>query len=219
MTELELAAACANGDRAALSTLQKTYLPRALESLRVTDTERAEVSALVLERLLVREGGQPARIAQFTGKGPLVAWLRMIASRVAIDLKRRAALHTGLDGRDAPDLRGADAELQLIRGRHAREFEAALTATLTALPTREGNVLQLHFLEGLSASAIGAMYKVHGRTVQRWILDARTQIVDEVRKRLKVSLGLSDSQLDSLVGALQSHLDVSIRRLLPGKAP
>ena len=80
-------------------------------------------------------------------------------------------------------------------------------------------MLQLHFLEGLSASAIGAMYKVHGRTVQRWILDAREQIVVGVRARLKEKLQVSDSQLDSLVGALRSQLDLSIRRLLPRKRP
>src|SRR3954463_14160155 len=98
VTELELAAACAKNDRAALSTLQKEYLPRALETLRVTDSDRAEISALVLERLLVREDGGAPRISQFSGKGPLVAWLRMIASRVAIDLQRKAPPHTGLEG-------------------------------------------------------------------------------------------------------------------------
>ena len=80
-------------------------------------------------------------------------------------------------------------------------------------------MLSLHYLEGMSAQQIGAMYRVHARTVQRWISDSRQQILVGVRKLLKKRLGLQSSQLQSLTALVVSQLEVSMIRLLPKPPP
>lgn len=214
--DLYLVCACVQRDRHALLALKDVVLPDVLTRARIAADQRDELVTLVLERLLVAKPGEAPRLAQYRGDGPLHAWLRMIVSRVAIDLTRARAPDTGLEGHeDLPAGRGDDPELQLLRQRHAKQLSDAFRAVLQGLPAREANVLQLHFLEGLGAAAIGAMYQVHARTVQRWIAEARDSIVEQVHRRLQAELGLTPSQLDSLLNELKSRLDVSIARLLP----
>ncbi|MBL8957569.1 MAG: sigma-70 family RNA polymerase sigma factor [Myxococcaceae bacterium] len=215
--DLYLVCACVQRERNALSALRDVVLPEVVARARVPVDQRDELLAMVLERLLVAKPGETPRIAQYRGDGPLQAWLRMIVSRAAIDLSRVRAPQTGIEGHDLPAARGDDPELQLLRERHAKQLSDAFRAVLEGLPAREANVLQLHFLEGLGAAAIGAMYQVHARTVQRWIFDARESIVEQVHRRLQAELGLTPSQLDSLLNELKSRVDVSIARLLPRK--
>jgi RNA polymerase sigma-70 factor (ECF subfamily) len=61
---------------------------------------------------------------------------------------------------------------------------------------------------------IGRMEGTHKSTVSRWLARAREALFDEVRKRLKERLKVSASELDSLLGVLQSQLDLSLVRIL-----
>ena len=72
---------------------------------------------LLLERLLVPKDGQPPRIGQYAGKGPLVAWLRMVVSRAEVDAQRAGRQHDDLDRHDLPAGRSADPELAMMRER------------------------------------------------------------------------------------------------------
>ncbi len=101
-----------------------------------------------------------------------------------------------------------------------RATQAAIEAlrkcqtTLESLPFKERNVLCLYFVEGLSSSAIGALYHVQGATVRRWIKQTREDILQETRRLLRERLGMETAELPSLLGLVESQLDLSITRFL-----
>ncbi len=216
--DLYLACACARGDRRALELFDRqflsqtsTYLSRSEELRGLAD----EVAQVVRERLLVGQGGAPPKIADYTGQGALGAFVRVVCLRAALDLRRRRQTRAAGEGEEA--LRGLtapDPELQYLETRYGQEVSGALSAALAELPPRQATVLRLHFLDGLAADAVGALYGVHARTVQRWIAQARGSILATVRRGLRERLALGTGEFESLMGLVGSRIDVSVSRLL-----
>ena len=166
--------------------------------------------------MLVGADGDPPRIATYTGRGALGAWVRIAATRLALNLRKSDQRHAGTEDDDAISLSGShDPELEYVKTRYATELSEALRATLLALPARLASVLRLHYQQGMTVDAIGTMYKVRGRTVQRWLAEARDSILSETRRLLHERAGIADSQLDSLIELVKSRLDISIYRHLP----
>jgi RNA polymerase sigma-70 factor, ECF subfamily len=58
------------------------------------------------------------------------------------------------------------------------------------------------------------MYGVSSRTVQRWLVDLREDLLSRTRDGLKSRLGLSPSELESLLGLVDSQLQLSLYRVL-----
>jgi hypothetical protein len=57
---------------------------------------------------------------------------------------------------------------------------------------------------------------VHGSTVSRWLTALRASVLEDVRVRLAERLGLAGNyaDVDSLIRAVQSELDLTLSRLL-----
>jgi RNA polymerase sigma-70 factor (ECF subfamily) len=216
--DLYLACACAVGEPRALAAFEKQFLSQVDAYLARTEGQAGmaeEVRQALRTRLLVGDGDRPPRIASFTGQGPLGGWLRMATARVAVDLHRASKRESGRESSlpsapgDAPD-----PELEYLKLRWRPELEAAFESTLAALGAQEANVLRLYFLNGVTAEAIGTLYQVSSRTVQRWIVDTRQRILHETRKRLAERLEMSVSQIDTVMGLVQSQIDVNLPGLL-----
>lgn len=216
--DLYLACACARGEPRALACFDDHFMAAVGRTWggrhRLADFAD-EVRQALRVRLLVAEGGAPPRIAGYSGRGPLAAWVRMAATRLGLDLRRRER-PTARDDDDELTLeaRGDDPELEYLKTRYAAELTEALQTTLAALSARTANVLRLHYQAGMTVDAIGTMYRVSGRTVQRWLAEARRTILGETRRLLSERLGLTDSRLDSLIGLVRSRLDISISQYL-----
>ncbi len=221
VSDLYLACACARGDERALACFDRDILSRSAGAWSGGHPLAAfadEVRQALRVRLFVAEEGAPPRIATYSGRGPLAAWVRMSATRLGLNLRKRER-GGSRDPDEVQALRssGLDPELEYLKTRYAAELREALVATLAALSERSANVLRLHYQEGATIDAIGTMYRVSGRTVHRWLAEARQLILAETRRILRERLGLADSQLDSLIGLVRSRLDLSIYRYLrPG---
>lgn len=220
--DLYLACACALAEPRALACFNEHFLAAVGRTWRTRHPLADfadEVRQLLRVRLLVSDGGGPPRIAGYSGRGPLAAWVRMAATRLGLDLRRRE--RPGVrDDELTLEARGDDPELEYLKTRYAGELNEALHTTLAALSSRTANVLRLHYQEGMTVDAIGTMYRVSGRTVQRWLAEARQTILAETRRLLSERLGLTDSRLDSLIGLVRSRLDISISQyLLPRPEP
>src|SRR4029453_17054876 len=100
------------------------------------------------------------------------------------------------------------------RARYGPEFREAFRTTLAGLPEKERTILCLFYLDGLTSKSIGALYRVHSATVRRWIDQARQRILEKTHALLRERLDLPPSELDSLLGLIQSQLDLSISRYL-----
>lgn len=216
--DLHLACACARGEPAALAIFEAELLPlvaRYLARAQRSPAFAEEVLQTFRVRLLVGDEAQPPRIGSYRGQSPLPIWLRMIAVRTAIDLgrsgQRRAAREAEPGWQVSPP---PDPELAYLKLRCRPELEAAFEATLAALEDREANVLRLHFLHGMASEAVGAMYGVSPRTVQRWIVEARQRILDETRRRLAERLNLQISEIDTVMRLVQSAVEVDLRAFL-----
>jgi RNA polymerase sigma-70 factor (ECF subfamily) len=207
--------ALAKHDRAALSRLEREYLTRL--SARVSaahDLPPGDLEQNVRTRLFVSQGASPPRITQYSGRGPFGAWLRMVAKRVALDLLRARGARPDRE-LTSPDV-ATDPELDYLKVRYAADFKRALEEALSHLGAREVTLLKLSYLEQLSPSAIGVMYGVTNRTVQRWLAELKDDVLWRMREALKERLALGPSELDSLFRLMQSQLQVSLQRVLGG---
>jgi RNA polymerase sigma-70 factor, ECF subfamily len=214
--DLFLACACLHSDETAWRELDRTHLARVAEFVGRIDRSPAfadEVRQRLAEKLVHDADGGPAKLALYTGRGPLGAWLRVAAIREAQNAKRGPANKPGIDADDAhlasPD---HDPEVQLLKRRYAAEFKEAFQGVLVSLSADERNVLRLHYLDGLTIEEVGKAYRVSRATAARWIADARGKIVDRVQRSLGDRLGRGGPNADSLLAFVRSQLDMSLRR-------
>jgi RNA polymerase sigma-70 factor (ECF subfamily) len=215
-SDLYLACGCARGDVRATAAFEHAFIPAVDSYLAGTPASAAfrdELRQALRERVLLARDGQAPRIALYTGRGPLGAWLRMVTARLAADLRRqRDGATRELDDASIP-IDAADPELRYLKERYRPEFEAALEQACRELSAHDGTVMRLHFVDAMPLPAIARMYNVSLRTVQRWVAAAQAQIVEGVRRRLTHQLALSTSELDGLLALVASRLNISLHRL------
>jgi RNA polymerase sigma-70 factor, ECF subfamily len=216
--DLYLAFGCAAGDPGAIAVFEEKHMPEVAAYIARTDPDPVladEVRQVLRQRLLVGDGTSGPKIASYSGRGPLGAWLRTVAVRVTLELVRSRRPHTQLRQGDV-ELRaiGADPELDYLKTRYAREVGDAFATVLGALEHKQRNILRLYFLEGMTIEAIAAVYRVHRMTISRWIATWRDEIYAETQRLLRARLKVSPEELDSLLRLVQSRIDVSIRRYL-----
>jgi RNA polymerase sigma-70 factor (ECF subfamily) len=215
--DLALARAAVAGDARAIDTLERGPLRQIGDFVARIDPTVAfaeEVRQVVREKLLVGPApGQPGRLAEYAGTGPLGGWIRVVAVRVALDLKRAAGQERAGDGADRVAEVALDPEMRLLRERHQGPFQDALGEALFSLSARERNLLRLHFAEGFTLEQLATSYQVHRATVARWIASARQAVLDQVARRLGESMGMSAGEVDSVVRLLGGQIDVSLSRL------
>jgi RNA polymerase sigma-70 factor, ECF subfamily len=224
--DLELAFACAQGSPSALREFETRYareIPAALSRLRADAATIDEVHQLVREKLFVAPPGVVPKIGEYAGKGSLVAWLRAVTVRTALDHKRKQARAPGAATaqRDADDdplmavtASSEDPELEHARAQYAGPFREAFAGALGALEPEDRNVLRLFLVDGLNIEKIGVLYGVHRSTVARWIAHARASLVTETQRRLAATLNVDTQEFESLTRLCRSRLDFSLQRVL-----
>jgi RNA polymerase sigma-70 factor (ECF subfamily) len=216
--DLYLACGCALGETRALRALEQ-HLRREIGSyLSAVDREPAfvdEVGQTLREKLLIPKDGAAPRIVEYTGRGALGAWLRAVAVRTAIDLRRASpkVQTRSENAADEPKVGAVDPEIDFLKVRYMDDFREAFAATLASLGRDQRNVLRLHYVDGMSVAEIGTSYRVHRSTVARWIAEAREQILAETRQRLAARLNVGSQEVDTLLGMLHSQLDLTLSRM------
>jgi RNA polymerase sigma-70 factor (ECF subfamily) len=212
--ELYLACACAAAVPQALAAFERLYLARVDVHLARIDASPAfaeEVRQVVRERLFV---GTSPKIIEYSGRGALGAWLRVVAVRTALDLRRGAGPQT----EEADEARALtstpDPEMDYIKLRYKEDFSAAVRDALAALDGKARTLLRLHYVEGMRIERIAVAYDVHRATAHRWVMAAREALADGAKKRLEERLALGKDELASLAAVMQSQLEVSLGGLL-----
>lgn len=217
--DLAFALACASGDRAAIERLERELIesvPKAIARLRPDAPLVEEVRQKLREKLLVAEPGARPKILEYQGRGPLAAWVRVVAMRIAYTHLRDAqqeerhddvaAFETLADTADAPDVAH-------FKSTYAIEVRAAFEEAVSGLKPEVRSVLRAHAVEGLSIDQIGALYQVHRATAARWVAHARGAMLDALRASLQRRLGVDPSACDSIVALVQSRIDLSMSRV------
>ncbi len=221
--DVYLAHACASGDPRALAAFDATLLPEVAAYIARTDSSREladEVRQLIRHRLLVADdAGKPPRIATYSGRGPLGAWLRMISVRTVLNLRRGNKRHASNDELDEHTTKAPDPELDYIKARYRPLFREALEASLRELPAEQRNTLRLYFIDGLTLAEIGRLYRVHESTIARQMAKIRRDVLATTRRVLVERHQLKAAEVDSFIGLAPSQLDLSLSRILKTSKP
>lgn len=217
--DLYLACACAEGDPQALRRFDAelmSQVPRYVSRFRLPPHLVDEVC----QRVRVKQflGASPA-IARYGGRGPLGAWLRIAAVRVAHDVAAEAGQGETTGDLEVLDLLisaddGPDAAL--AKNLYRERLVAALEEGMRALAPRERTLLRLHFVDGLNIDAIARIYRVHRATAARWLVAIRGQIFERTRELLALRLGASTAEVRSVARLLRDEIHLSATRLLAG---
>jgi RNA polymerase sigma-70 factor (ECF subfamily) len=217
--ELFLACGCGAGDPAALAAFEARYfapLASVFGRMQLPGALADEAAQLVRMKLLVGEGGEPPRVVAYAAGGDLQGLVRVAATRTAISLLRKRNAEQISDDDDLVALVSpeTDAEKRLIRSEHRTAVQQAFKAALGALDTRARNLLRQSLLDQLSIDELGVLYRVHRSTAARWLEQARERLLDHARAHLGAAGRLHPDELDSLLGASRSQMDLSLARIL-----
>ena len=219
--DLVLALACRAGNAVAIAMFDERFLaqiPTYLGRNGVSPAFAEEVRQAVRLRLFVgTQAGGAAKLAGYTGGGPLGAWLRVVTIRCARDLQRQQKPDAPLEEAIGSHARDPDPELDYMKARYSQDFQSAFADVMANLQPKERNLLKLYFLDGLTVDEIGGLYSVHKSTVSRRLAECREQILSETRRLLGERLGASDTELESLWRLIESRVDISLRTLLATK--
>jgi RNA polymerase sigma-70 factor (ECF subfamily) len=217
-----LAYACARALPRALALFEELLVPGARRAVSKVDAEDAFVQdtlQIFRQKFLV---GPPPGLAAFNGRAPLRVWLKVAATRLAIDgVRARRPAETPLESlEDRLVAGGLDPDWKVLRDAHGEAFRSALAAALEELSSRDRTLLRLHFLDGLGIDRLAAPYGVHRATVARWLQTAREQIAVAVRRELGRRFpDLEGAAIESLWRAVRSQLDLSFGSLLEAAGP
>ncbi|MBK7075652.1 MAG: hypothetical protein IPH44_25510 [Myxococcales bacterium] len=218
--DLFLAVACAVGDPVAVQRFEREHLAKVGAWLKLgagQDEVVAEVRQRVAARVLA---GAPPRIAQYAGRGPLWAWVRVVALREHARLRTE---RSRTEGREVGDDDGLDqlartgelsAELLALRARYQAPVTAAFRHAIAARAPRDRTLLRLAYVDQVSLDAIGRMYGVNKSTVSRWLATCRAEVLAAACDHLRAALGIPAADVESLLGLMPRDLDVSLSGLL-----
>ena len=171
-----------------------------------------EVMQRLRTRLLVGDG-RAAAITEYSGQGPLLGWLRIIATREILMLRRREKFETPLDDErlfalPAPE---ADPELEFLNRHYRTAFRQAFQHAFAALEPIARDMLRAHYIDGQTFDALAERHEIHRATVARWIAKARDTLMTSTRDQLAKTLAIGRDELDSILQLVGSHLEVSLR--------
>ncbi len=212
--DLFIACACASGEKRAIELFDERYLMPLRRSLR-EERDCEDVLQELREKLLIGGGGRAPEIRDYSGRGSLAGWLRVMAVRALQKHRRRSAAQEHRVEAITEDAI-ADPQLEFVKRRDRPRFQAAFRDALAALPVRERTLLRLHYAEGVPAEQLGAFLRVHRATATRWLAQARQLLLDELRRRLVESRQVNRDEISSLVRLLRSQLEMSLRQALGG---
>ncbi|MDQ3339529.1 MAG: transcriptional regulator [Myxococcota bacterium] len=217
--ELALAKAVAAGDAAAIRDLEARYFAPvrpALRAMALADADIADVEQAVRLRLLVSDGGEPARIVDYAGHGTLGGLVRVALTREALSLIRRRKTASSSSDDWLAELASPDDDPQLaqLKARHRAAFKEAFEEAVRRLEPRDRSVLRLHLMRRQSIDQVGAVYGVHRATAARWIDGAKRSLRTLTNKLLAERFELRGPELERVVELIESRIELSFDRLL-----
>jgi RNA polymerase sigma-70 factor (ECF subfamily) len=224
--DLYLALACLDGQPHAIAIFERQIIepvrPSVEHACRDGKVSAEDVMQSTREKLLVGDGsGDLPKLAQYTGRGSLVGWVRVVAVREALQDRRKSTRERIRD--DAALLEGGppavSMELALLRQRYEGSFRSAVQQALRRLTAEQRSLLRFHTRDGLTIDQLAPMLGVHRATVARRIERARADALEHTREFLREQHGLSESEARSLCTALGGEVDVSIGRALSDEVP
>jgi RNA polymerase sigma-70 factor, ECF subfamily len=216
---VHIAIACAAGDPLAIRRFEADFLDEidaTARRLRARPDQADEVRSHLHRILFVSEPGRSAALREFSGRGDLRSYLRVIATRELVRVINKGRREVGITDDSFLDRRllTSDPELDYLRERYRPEVDAAMRTALAALPDQSRALLRYSVILGWSVDRIAARYGIHRATAARRVATARAELGAAIRAELAVRLEIAIGEVDSIVRLVQSRVDISLERLL-----
>jgi RNA polymerase sigma-70 factor (ECF subfamily) len=209
--DIYLAIACTDGDDRAATHLERDYIGEvdlAARKLRATADQAAEMRGHLRDILF------STALADFTGRGNLRGYLRVIITRHLIRMINQGRKQQPIEPLlDRLEVERAP-ELSLLRAKHGADIAAALRAALESVGERDRALLRYGIVDGWTVDQIGQAYGVHRATAARWLAAARDALGDRIRTEVAARLAIPPADVDSLLDVVRSRIDVSLERIL-----
>ncbi len=175
-----------------------------LRRLGLDDDAASEVLQALRTWLLVPVQGR-RRLLTYSAHGPLEAWLRTIATRQGLRVRRAQVEYASrLEAvvEASPELAAMKSELRRLFNETLREAMGALAADHRAL-------LHEYYVDRLTIDDLATRHGVHRATAARWVAGAQRTLLSDVRRLLLARHELGRSALNSALRLVRSGLDVS----------
>jgi RNA polymerase sigma-70 factor, ECF subfamily len=218
--DLYLACACVHQVPASIEMLESHYLaklPALLGNPKLPEMVVDDVRQAVRIHLLVGTNGSGPQIAEYKGRGALLSWIRVVAVRMTLKLggsiRETVPDENLIAALEAMPVPGAGTEFEFVKRRHRHEFRRAMYEAFAELSGEQRYRLRLHFIDRLSTTEMGALFRVNQSTVSRWLKRARQAVHEGTKRRLQERLGLSSKEFTSLLNAIESQLDLSLSQV------
>jgi RNA polymerase sigma-70 factor (ECF subfamily) len=215
--DLFLACACGLGDRAAIDQFERRFLgPTLIGAIaRITSNPAvvAEARQVLRVKLFVQDGERLPKILDYSGRGPLQAWVRTAAVRTALNLVSRQPADAARSEPVEPLLGVHDPATDYLKSQYRPEFERAFHAALETLSVEQRLYLRFHYVDRLTMAQIAGLRRVHGSTISRGLLAARDQLLAETRRALRAQLRIGEADVDSMIGEVVSRADITLSAL------
>ena len=189
---------------------------------RCTDCRRLKLQQVAVEELkqILREQlfvAAPPKgallIDNYSGRGQLGRWLRVIAVRTAGKLldqgKKEVPLSDSVLSGLSPPVE--DPELEFLKRTYRKEFSQAFEQAACELSVRQRNLLGHHYLDRLSIDEIGSIYAVHRATAARWLVKARETLLAGTRKDLMRRIQVDRAEYESIMRLIESQLPMAFQ--------
>ena len=215
LDDLYLAFGCTVGDPAAVAAFDHEILRDLPRALRRGDLDQAHLDD-TRQQVATKLLAPPAAIAQYTGRGSLRGWVRVIAIRESGRLLAGQA-HEKPVGDDAlfdAVAHGVVPSQAQLKEAYRQTFKGAFHDALAALSIHDRLLLRQHFLDGLGIDRLATLHDVHRATAARWIARLVERLLVDTRARMEKALDVPADELDSVLRLIQSCLDASIDRAL-----
>jgi RNA polymerase sigma-70 factor (ECF subfamily) len=219
--ELALAEAAGRGEGAAIAQIEAEHgaaIAAVCRRFATTAVSADDLKQQLREKLFV---GPPPRILEYSGAGRLRSWLRVTATRLFLDLRRRKdrareapALEDGL----AELIDPSDVELEVIKAEYRNAVREAMQAGARRLEPGDRHVLRQHLVTGLTIDQLAVALGIHRATAARRIQRARDQLVARVREELAGRLAIELERTPEILADALSRIDLSIAKLLASVA-
>jgi len=218
-TDVYVAVACIDRDEAAIVAVRQILAKEvAIAASKTTATrdQVADVTASLARVLFVDEPDRPAALRDYSGRGDLKSYLRVIAMRELVRVVNRGRREVNLEDDDLLDriVPASDPELSILRAQYREIVDASMRAALGRIDERGRALLRYTFIDGWTVDRVGQVYKVHRATAARWIAAVRTELGEHIRDELAGRLRVQVDEVDSIIRLVQSRIDVSLERVL-----
>ncbi|MCY1023803.1 transcriptional regulator [Pyxidicoccus sp. MSG2] len=219
--DLALALSCAQGLPAARALLEQEVLLKLrvpLSRIHPSPVFADEVLQVLRANLLMPRAETPSRLLGYAGVGPLLHWVSISATRLALRMRKAQGEESQVDAEVlAAHPAPGGLELGFVREEARGHVRAAFIRAVASLDDEDRELLRLHFVERLSLERMGALFGLHKSTLSRRLSAVQALLEKRTRRALAERLSLPEPEVNSLMRAIQGRLDLSLSGLLAAR--